>query len=166
MSHAIDFDQVLEQAFQASKANLSAVEDVLSLQEQLNASVLRVTDGAVAVQLYAKQNAIQGRDELIETIETWKQGERYANELAARIEVAAVKLPAQDPVQRTTLWEVEFTDTGYPVTLFGPELDSSVTCVTPEDLAEAFVEAARHGVVGRKLEMLRQLTGSGDNDGA
>ncbi len=153
MTEAIDFDTAIDQALKASQSNLAAVEHVRKLTIQLNHAVSRKTNGRVVIQLWSKHGNVTGHDELIELVNTWKDNAQYASELAVRISVVAISLP-QSPETRKTLWDVEFSDEGYPVTLYGPEYDASVTCTGEDDVTKAFLEAAGHAVVGRKLEFL------------
>jgi hypothetical protein len=146
------FDQALEEALRLSSQHEAALRVVESLTEDLAVAVARKTNNLVNVELVTEARAATLGDLLkgFGIPVNPRMGSDREDQQVRQYLVASANN------ERRVLWGIRFSDSGYPVTLLGPEEDASNTCFAEEDLRAAFVEAAKHGRVGRKLAGLER----------
>jgi hypothetical protein len=146
------FDQALEEALQLSSQHEAALRVVESLTKDLAGAVARKTNNLVNVELVTEARAATLGD-LLKGF-----GVPAIPRIGSDREDQEVRqyLVASSNNDRRVLWGIKFSDSGYPVTLLGPEENASNTCFAEEDLRAAFVEAAKHGRVGRKISGLER----------
>lgn len=148
---ASDFDSAIEQALSLSARHDAAYDLVRCLTRELAQTVSSRTQGVVTIALVATGGAALAS--FVARMAGEVSGPRVGLDDEDRQVRQLVRARAKSGESRT-LWEVEFADTGYPVTLRGPEHGASVTCFSDEDVRDGFVSAAAHGIVGRKLAAL------------
>lgn len=143
-----DFHDAVERALDLSRVYRTARAAVVGLTREFAESVRSVAGGDVNVELIDAT----GLESLVAAIAAMSTGARADPEDRRARQAVVV---SGKGVSRA-LWEIEFDDAGYPVTLRGPERGAVVTCYDDEALREAFIDAASKGIVGRKIEGVRQ----------
>ena len=157
MSGSNDFDAAIDEALVLSARHEGALRLVQSLTRELAASVQSKTAGLVTVDLIPK--AEMPRLEIGSLFGFQPEPRIGKDKEDKQVEQFVVAVAKDD---RRALWEVQFDDTGYPVILRGPLPDTVVTCFHEADVRGAFLDAARSGLVGRKLSALAAHAGAKD----
>ena len=152
-------DAAIEKAFALSQKLDSAQSLVEELTAALAKSVAARTEGLVEVSIEPVSRfdtTVRGilgyAAALHQTTRQREIGDDREDRQVRQFVIASV-----GGVKGTTraLWEVALDPrSGYPVTIHGPEEDDSVSCFSEADVREAFVAAAGHGLVGRKIAAL------------
>ncbi|MBC8072423.1 MAG: hypothetical protein IAG13_29135 [Deltaproteobacteria bacterium] len=154
MSAPHDFDTAIDAALNASADHDRALAAVRALTHELAQSVSKRTSGGVKIELVNADEAARYVSQMLTAFKVGPQvGADEEDRQLRQVLVATGKSGAA-----RALWEIQFADTGYPVTLRGPENNATVDCYSEEDLRDAFVQASAHGLVGRKIAGLNRTT--------
>lgn len=147
-----DFDDAITQSMQASDRHAEALRFVGDVMREYAAAVAGRTDSLVKVELASREELRFFT--LPENL--GKVFERHRRELGDDTEDRMMRFRAlaSAPGDSRILWELELDDLGFPVTLHGPEKGQTTVCYEPADLRTALVNAARSGLVGRKIAAL------------
>lgn len=149
MAAATSFDSAVEHALELSHQHYAARTTVEHLTRELSASVLARTEHLVRVAFVEGSRALATLGAAVARLAGAGVGIDPEDQTARGYVVAEV-----DSNARRVLWEVEFHDAGYPVTIHGPSPGATTTCLSEDDVRDAFIDAAGHGLVGRKLDSL------------
>jgi len=153
MTANLDFEAALDIAFTTSEQLESALRLVDQLTAELDAAVQAKTGGKVRVGLMTAAEFAKGTLRGVLASLRRPASEPKEPDFEGEVLQQVVVASAQDNGRRR-LFEVEFSSSGYPVALHGPQDDASFTYYTDEDVRAGFLKAASHGLVGRKLSAL------------
>jgi hypothetical protein len=150
MEDSNPFNDAIAEALQRSANHQAALELAAQLTQKLAAAVKKQTNGVVRVSLVTEARALTLGDVLVNfgIQKTLQVGKDKEDQQVRQYVIASAER------ENRALWALTFDDEGYPVTIRGPEEAVSITCFTEDDLRDAFITAARHGRVGRKIAAL------------
>jgi hypothetical protein len=161
MNEPSDFASAIAQAFEGRDQFEAALAVVRGLVDELDQAVAARTGGAIHVEAATESRA---RDfgltlgEFLGLAGPPRLGHDQEDAQVRRFVVARTSTRAA-----RALWEIEFSERGYPITIRGPETNASTTsttCYSEEDVREQFLAAASHTRVGRKLAALEAEVGA------
>jgi len=145
------FGSAIDHAFELQAQHADAVAFVETLARELAAAVNNKTGGIVKIVLLDQEK----------TLNLGKQLGRAFGLLRPQLggddedrTVRKYLIARSGTSEARALWEVEFAEAGYPVTVRGPREKRVEVCSSAADVRDAFVDAAADVRVGRKLQSL------------
>jgi hypothetical protein len=158
MNEPHDFASAIAQAFEGRDQFEAAEQVVEELVEELHAAVSARTGGVIRVELASESRARDFGLTLGEFL-GFPNPPRLGRD-AEDVQVRRFVVARTTSLAARALWEIEFSERGYPITIRGPETNASTTCYAEEDVREQFLIAASHTRVGRKLAALLAEAGA------
>lgn len=145
-----DFGAAIDQALGLEAQHADAVAVVEQLSLELARAVGKRTQGVVRVELLG-QAAAHNLAKQLGTL--FGARPMLGTDAEDRI-VRKYLIARRDQTEARALWDVEFSETGYPVKVRGPRENQVQVCFSEADVRAAFFDAAADVRVGRKLKAL------------
>jgi hypothetical protein len=143
------FDEAVQVSLNAGQEFLDSLNDLQSLLAELSDAVQKATADAVVVEAMTRGGKTVGGK-----LKEFLSGSALGSEPEDRSRTVVVVAKGKSGEVRT-LWEVEYSPDGYPITVIAPD-GSEMMCVTREDLEQTFIELLQQGATGRKIKMLQE----------